>query len=79
MAGEELPEVGTIARSRDIPEKHSKNGRQKFIWVQCPDCGVARWVQYNKLLTPPQLRCRPCAIEVNKREFKVGKRVYGKD
>lgn len=53
-----MPNLGDIARASEVGYK----GRALFVWVACPDCGVARWRPLHNEVT----RCWKCSA--NKRE-----------
>jgi len=71
-----MPTVGDVARGRDFPEKPASAASQRFIYAQCPGCGLERWVHYNSLLVTSKRQCSPCSIAANGRGFKVGKSMY---
>jgi len=38
-----MPQIGEIKTANELGFKH-KQGRRKFVWVACPECGKERWV-----------------------------------
>jgi len=53
-----MPQVGDIAQGKDIGKA---NGYTRFLWASCIDCGVERWVRFDRV-GASKSRCRPCAI-----------------
>ena len=56
-----MPQIGDIKEARDIG-RCGANGRAKYIWHACVDCGKERWV----VLThgqPKSQRCHSCNIK----------------
>lgn len=56
-----MPEIGEIRKAREA----SKNGRDKYIWHACVDCGKARW----GLLVRGQPLNKRCSFCANKLKF----------
>jgi len=52
------PQVGDITKASKIGCKGA-NGKHKYIYVACPDCGIERWVQL-RTGKPQNEFCRSC-------------------
>jgi len=57
-----MPNVGDIAKGRDIGKS---NPRNKYIWIACPDCGKERWIPFLNG-KPAYIRCLICANRANR-------------
>jgi len=60
-----MPQLGNIAVARDIGYK-TGNGKSKFIWSACVDCGKERWVLLSHK-KPTTLRCQICSRKLGSR------------
>ena len=49
--------IGEIKKPREI----GRRGRNKFIYVACPDCGKCRWVDLWYFAQGNSLKCHSCA------------------
>jgi HNH endonuclease len=47
------PAIGTVSHRY----KEGLKGKQRIVWMACPDCGTERWASFEK----PEVPCRPCA------------------
>ena len=55
-----MPEIGEIARARDIGKGNSSN-YTRYIWAACEKCGKERWVPLRNGL-PKNKHCVKCEI-----------------
>lgn len=51
-----MPQVGEVSTGQNI----GKGNYQRYIWVECPDCGKQRWVAGHSL-SQSTGRCHSCA------------------
>jgi len=52
------PQIGEVRSAKEI----GKVGRNKHVWVKCPTCNYARWVNYTVHRSSTLRLCRKCAI-----------------
>ncbi len=55
-------EIGDIERGIDIGVRD----KSKYIWSDCPDCGMTKWTQLYRYRLGEYLRCRRCAAKTSR-------------
>jgi hypothetical protein len=61
-----MPNVGDIIQGKLIGLS-----ADKYVWAQCPDCGLERWAQRSSYNPSSIRRCKPCHIQHIRGSFKL--------